>query len=264
MRKKNRILSIIALYVVCILIYIFLFLFQIENYSLFLLLTIGSVAVLSSSTVYTVLHSKGSWENKYKKKKYLSEPKSIKMKPPNIIEDYIKAMPLIEDYVESEESYKNMPIIDKYIFSIFSQDEINKINLLDLSNTDKILFIREMLYFDSDERKIIIENMLRNKDRYEGEITYKSLLKTIDIEDQIRVYIRSLVEPGEKTKIIIVDTSEVIAAIKEEIGRLFDYQLNNFLLSSGGIILDENLLIKDYDIDDDDEIALIPSRKEKS
>ena len=246
------------------LIYVFFFLFRIENYSLFLILTIGSVAVLSSSTVYTVIHSKGSWNEKIKKKKYLPEPKTIKKKPTNIIEEYIEVMPLIEDYVKSEETYKDMPIIDKYIFSIFSQDEINKINLLDLSNTDKILFIREMLYFDSNERKTIIENMLRNKDKFDEEITYTSILSTIDIEDQIRVYIRSLVEPGEKTKIIIIDTSEEVGIIKEEIGRLFDYELKNFLLSSGGIILDENLFVKDYDIDDDDEIALIPSRKEKS
>ena len=44
---------------------------------------------------------------------------------------------------------------------------------------------------------------------------------------------------------------------------LFDYNLEDFLLSSGGILLQENLQIKDYYIDDDDEIALIPSRKEK-
>jgi len=129
---------------------------------------------------------------------------------------------------------------------------------------DKILFIREMLYFDSNERNKIIENMLKNRDKTDEEITYSPVLSPTKIEDQIRVYIRSLVESGEKTKIIIIDTSEVVGMIKEEIGRFFDYELKNFLLSSGGIILDENSLIKDYDIDDDDEIALIPSRKERS
>ena len=263
MRKKNRILSLIALYTVCILIYAFLFLFQIENYSLFLILTIGSVAVLSTSTVYTVIHSKGSWDEKIKKKKYVPEPKSIKMKSAEIIEDYIDAIPLIEEYVESDESYKDMPIIDKYIFSVFSQDEINKIELLQLSKMDKILFIREMLYFDSNERKTIIENMLRNKDKFDEEITYTPPQRTIEIEDQIRVYIRSLVEPGDKTKLLIIDTNELVSFIKEQIGRLFDYNPETFLLSSGGILLDENSQIKDFNIDDDDEIALIPSRKER-
>lgn len=264
MRKKNRILSLIALYTFCIVIYAFFFLFRIENNSIFLILTISSVAVLSTSTVYTVIHSKGIWDDKIKKKKFLPKPKSIKMKSANIIEDYIDAMPSIEDYIESDESYKDMPIIDKYIFSVFSQDEINKINLLDLSKMDKILFIREMLYFDPNERNKIIENMLKNQDKTVEEITYSPVLSPKKIEDQIRVYIRSLVEPGEKTKIIIIDTSEIVGIIREEIGRLFDYELETFLLSSGGVILDENSLIKDYDIDDDDEIALIPSRKERS
>jgi hypothetical protein len=83
------------------------------------------------------------------------------------------------------------------------------------------------------------------------------------MEDQFRVYVRSLLEPGEKTKIIILDSSDLIYIIKEKVALLFDYDLEDFLLSSGGILLKENLLIKDYDIDDDDEIALIPSRKEK-
>lgn len=264
MKKKNRLLSLIALYTFCVVVYACFFLFRIENNPLFLILTIGSVAVLSTSTVYTVIHSKGIWGEKINKKKFLPKPKSIKMKSANIVEEYIDVMPLIEEYIESDESYKDMPIIDKYIFSVFSHDEMNKINLLDLSKMDKILFIREMFYFDPNERNKIIENMLKNRNKSDEEITYSPILSPTKIEDQIRVYIRSLIEPGEKTKIIIIDTSEVVGIIKEEIGRLFDYEIKTFLLSSGGIILDENSLIKDYDIDDDDEIALIPSRKERS
>ncbi|MGB5913001.1 MAG: hypothetical protein WBH31_17555, partial [Promethearchaeia archaeon] len=56
----------------------------------------------------------------------------------------------------------------------------------------------------------------------------------------------------------------LIFSVKERIGTLFDYNLEDFLLSSGGILLHENSQIKDYAIDDDDEIALIPSRKEKN
>ena len=82
------------------------------------------------------------------------------------------------------------------------------------------------------------------------------------MKDQIRVYIRSLLEPGEKTKLIIVDTTELIVTLKERVGVLFNYDLNDFLLSTGGILLlKERTMIRDYDIDDDDEIALIPKRK---
>lgn len=261
MRKKYRNLSVIALYSVCIVIFILFFLFRVENTFLFLILTVGSVAVLSTSTIYTVIQSKGSWEGNIKKKKHLPELKSPKKKSLKIIEDYIAAIPSIEEYAESDDSHEDFPIIDKYIFTIFSQEELNNINLLGLSKLDKVLFIREMLYFDENERKQLIDNMLRNRDKIDEEVNYIPPTKPYVIENQIRVYVRSLIEPGEKTKIIIIDTGDLISSVKKNIGILFDYNLDNFLLSLGGILLQENLQIKDYNADDDDEIALIPSRK---
>ncbi|MFX0001323.1 MAG: hypothetical protein ACFE9Q_14900 [Candidatus Hodarchaeota archaeon] len=264
MRKNYRILSVVVLYTVCILLYILFFLFHIENNLLLFTLTIGSVAVLSTSTIYTVIQSKTSSVKMLKEKKYTTKQKLIQKKSFNIVEDYIDAMPSLDEYVESNKSYKDMPIIDKYIFSILSKEELNKINLLDLSKMDKILFIREMIYYDPKERKELIENMLENRNNINDVIPYMSPRSSIKIEDQIRVYIRSLLEPGEKTKIIIIDIDESVRAVKEKIALLFDYEDQVFLLSSGGILLDETSQIKDYSIDDDDEIALIPSRKDKN
>ncbi len=264
MRKNYRILSVIALYIVFILFYVFFFLFRIENIPLFLVLTISSVAVLSTSTIYTVIQSKSSQDKRIKEKKYFTKPKSIQKVAIDIIEEYIDAMPSIEEYVESDETYKDIPIVDKFIFSIFRKEELDKINRLGLSKMDKILFIREMLYYDPNERNDLIENILKNKDKTDVDIIYTPPMRLIEMEDQIRLYVRSLVEPGEKTKIIIVDTTELIIIIKEKIAVLFDYELEDFLLSSGGILLKESSLFKDYDIDDDDEIALIPSRKERT
>ncbi len=263
MKKNYRILIVIALYIVCILFYALFFLFQIQNIPIFLFLTFGSVAVLSTSTIYTIIQSKGNQDKILKEKKSFVKPKSIHIEEYELIEDYIDAMPSVEEYVESDESYKDMPIMDKYIFSMFSKEEFDKINLLDLPKMDKISFIREMLYFEPNERKDLIENMLKNRERTEGEINYIPPINTFEMEEQIRVYVRSLLEPGEKTKIIIVDMNDLTKIIKDKIAVLFDYDLEEFLLSSGGILLKEDLLIKDYDIDDDDEIALIPSRKER-
>ena len=78
------------------------------------------------------------------------------------------------------------------------------------------------------------------------------------------MYIRSLIEPGEITKLIIINTTELISTVKEKVGVLFNYELEGFLLSSGGILLSEEKQIQNYDIDDDDEIALIPSRNRKN
>jgi hypothetical protein len=197
-----------------------------------------------------------------REKKVLPKNKPIQKDKANLIDDYYDAMPLIEKYVESEESYEETPAINKFIFSIFSQEELDKINQLDLSKIDKIRFIREMLYFDAIERGTLIDTMLNNRYKTDEDILYNPPTKIIKMKEQIRVYVRSLVEPGEKTKIIILDTTELTETVKERIGVLFDYKLENFLLSSGGILLNPKSQISDYDIDDDDEIALIPSRKE--
>lgn len=260
MRKKNRVISVILLYSIFILMYLLFFLLRIGSTPLFLFLTVGSVAVLSTSTIYTVIQSKGSQDGSIRKKKVIAKKMAPKKKIEDIIEDYIDAMPSIEEYVESNESYEDMQVIHKYIFSIFSKDEIYKINLLGLSKIDKILFIREMLYFSHEERRNLIESMLKNQEKNDEEITYTSPMTTIEMEDQIRVYIRSLIESGEKTKIIIIDTADFISTIKERIGILFDYELEDFLISSGGLLLNESFKIKDYDIVDDDIIALIPHR----
>ncbi|MFX0175507.1 MAG: ubiquitin-like protein [Candidatus Hodarchaeota archaeon] len=261
MRKKNRVLSIITLYVVFICIYLVFFLFHIDSVPLFLFLTISSVTVLSTSTIYTIIQSKGSYNERIREKKLIKKPKLIQRENIDIIEDYLDAMPSIEDYIESNESFEDNPVINKYIFSVFSPEELDEISFLGLSKTEKILFIREMLYFEPTERKILIDSMLNTRDKHDEEIIYQPPMNIIEMKDQIRVYIRSLVEPGEKTKIIIIDTIELISEVKEKIARLFNYDLEEFLLSSGGILLVESMQIKDYDIDDDDEIALIPSKK---
>ncbi len=264
MRKKQRLYGVLALYVIFIIAYMLFFLLGISNSTLFLVLTISSVAVLSSSTIYTVIQSTYNPEKKVRDKKLKMKQKSTKMELNDLIEDYIDALPSLEEYVESNDSYEHTPIINKYIFSVFSEEELYKINLLDLSKIDKILFIREMLYFGEGERKELIENMLKNRDTTDEDIVYTPPTELIDLDDQIRVYVRSLVEPGEKTRIIILDTTELISVVKKKVGILFDYDQEDFVLSSGGILLKEKSPIKDYDIEDDDEIALIPSRKEKS
>ncbi len=261
MKKKYRTLSVITLYTIFVLIYVSYFLFGVNNTPLFLILTIGSVAVLSTSTIYTVIQSTGHQHDKIRDKKISPKTKSFNRIDENVIDEYLEVLPSIEEYLDSNESYEDSPIISKYIFSVFSKEELGKINNLGLSKLDKILFIREMLYFDVDERKALIDNMLKNRDQTDEEIFYIPPKNKINLKDQIRVYIRSLVEPGEITKLIIVDTTELISTVKKRVGVLFNYELEGFLLSSGGILLSEDKQIQNYDIDDDDEIALIPSRK---
>ncbi|MFW9894325.1 MAG: ubiquitin-like protein [Candidatus Thorarchaeota archaeon] len=262
MRKKYRILGVITLYVIFTIVYIVYFTIGINNTPLFLFLTIGSVAVLSTSTIYTVIQSQVKPYDKFREKKYSPKPKASYRLDEIFTDEYLEALPSIKEYIDSDKSYEDMPTINKYIFSVFGKVELGKIEQLELSKLDKLLFIREMLYFDKDERKVLIDNMLKCQKNIDKEIFYIPPKNTINLKGQIRVYIRSLVEPGEITKLIIVEATDLILSLKERVAVLYNYELNDFLLSSGGILLSEEKKVQDYDIDDDDEIALIPSRKE--
>jgi hypothetical protein len=233
----------------------------INNTPLFLFLTIGSVAVLSTSTIYTVIQSQGKPYDKIREKKFSPKPKASYRLDEGFIDEYLEALPSIKEYFDSDKSYEDIPTIDKYIFTVFSKEELGKIEQLDLSKLDKFLFIREMLYYHKDERKALIDNMLNSQKKLDEEIFYIPPKNTINLKGQIRVYIRSLVEAGEITKLIIVEATDLILSLKERVALLYNYELHDFLLSSGGILLSEERKVQDYDIDDDDEIALIPSRK---
>ena len=270
MKNRTGILGVITLYIIVIIIYLLSFFLRMKSIYFYIFLTIGSVAVLSTSTVYSVIHSKEKDYPDIRKKKSLPQRKYTFKKETfggnvnNLVEDYYEANPLVDKYANSDESYENFSRINEYIFSLFKKEELDKIDLLDLSKMDKIFFIRELIYFDPEERKQLIDAMIENKDSNNIPIKYSPPQKPIVIDEKIRVYVRSLLEAGEKTKIMILETIEFIKILKKNIAILFDYNVEDFLLSSGGILLEEDLKIIDYNIEDDDEIALIPIRKEKS
>lgn len=264
MKKNYRVYWIITLCIIIAGIYLFSFLLEIVNFPFFLILTISSVSVLSTSTIYTVIQSnKSSPAYIPTKGKNFPKKKVFEKILPDFIEDYFEAMPLIDQYASSEESYEEIPQLDEFIFTDFDQDELLKINSLKLSKMDKIFFLREMLYFDANERKQLVDRMLKYQVDTSENVIYSPSITPFGIENKIRVYIRSLLEPGEKTKIIIIEQSDFIDELKNRIGILFDYKQEDFVLSSGGIILSEKSQVKQYTIDDDDEIAIIPSRKER-
>ncbi|MHA1149465.1 MAG: hypothetical protein ACTSR8_14605 [Promethearchaeota archaeon] len=283
---KPRIIGLSAL---CALFVILYFIFFSLNPLILTILVIGSVAVVSTATLYTVVQhiaqederERESWLQKGAKKgtkgakgpKLSKTPKTIRTpkqkfeetepQPPDIIDKYMEAIPRLKDYLETDVPYEDIAAIRELIFASFTEKELAKINLLDLSDFDKLQFIREMLYYTEEERKQLMDIMLRYKGRDDAEILYVSPSETMEIGQALRTYIISLVGTGEKRKLLIVDTTESISSVKERAGELFDYDLNDFLISSGGLILNENAKIEDYNIDDEDEIVLIPQRKEE-
>lgn len=73
------------------------------------------------------------------------------------------------------------------------------------------------------------------------------------------VYVISTIGPGEKKQKLLIDTGNRVEAIKKTVGNIFGLDPDDFHLSSGGVTLDENSPISDYDISDGDEILLIPA-----
>ncbi|MFX1276748.1 MAG: hypothetical protein ACFFBP_03015 [Promethearchaeota archaeon] len=269
MEKKYKIISVITVYVISIIVYV-LFFSQFIPY--LNLIVIGSLTVISTGTLYAIIHESN---NQYKREKKLKVLKQTKLEleksseftkksiqeSPEVIGEYLEAFPYIEDYVESDVTYEQVPIINEIIFSDLNQEVLKKINLLNLSQIEKLQFIRELLYYEPEERDNLIENMLENRDKIDEDVIYSVPLKTLELADKFRVHVISLVEPGEKKKIIIIESLDMIIEIKKKVGVLFDYNLEDFHLTTGGIMLDETLQIKDYFIEDDDEIVLIPIRK---
>ena len=87
----------------------------------------------------------------------------------------------------------------------------------------------------------------------------KPILESEDFFDIIKVYITSTVGPGEKRQDLRIKLSNLVIDLKDTIGKIFGLTPENFHLSSGGITFDEQLLLKDYNLEEGDEILIIPS-----
>jgi hypothetical protein len=216
--------------------------------------------VLTTGTIYTVIHQE-STDDKITGKKYLASnvnglekrKKLVKeVEASEIIENYMNEMPSIQKYVDSNKSYEEMPIIENFIFTELSPKELAKINRLALPDFDKKKFIKELLYFTKEERSNLIDNMIENLDKTEEELIYIPPMRLVEEGRTFRVYAISLIETGEKKKIINIKSTEIVYIVKDQLADMFDYNLEDFLLSTGGLIMNENAQIKDYNVEDKD------------
>ncbi|TFG22943.1 MAG: hypothetical protein EU532_13950, partial [Promethearchaeota archaeon] len=215
MKKKSRIYWTFALYLIFTCIFLIFFILEIDNFPLFIFLSISSVAVLSTSTIYTISQSVISHKNGIPSQIKLPLKKKSKQQfSSEFLEDYFEAMPIVDQYANSQESYQDISRIDEYIFTEFDQEDLLKIDDLKLSKMDKIFFLREMIYFEPDERKRLIDEMLESQNDCTKPMTYSPPLTPFGIENKLRVYVRSLIEPGAKTKITIIEKSDFIQELK--------------------------------------------------
>lgn len=73
------------------------------------------------------------------------------------------------------------------------------------------------------------------------------------------LYFMSTIGPGEKKEKLTVNDSNRISDIKRTLGNIFGLNPDDFHVSSGGVTMDENSQLMDYNVENGDDILLIPA-----
>ena len=76
---------------------------------------------------------------------------------------------------------------------------------------------------------------------------------------KLTLYFMSTIGPGEKKEKLTVNDRNHVDDIKSTLGNLYGLDPNDFHLSSGGVTMDENNSLRDYDLNNGDDILLIPA-----
>ena len=76
---------------------------------------------------------------------------------------------------------------------------------------------------------------------------------------KVTLYFMSTIGPGEKKEKLTVNDNNHVKDIKRTLGNLYGLNPNDFHLSSGGVTMDENNQLNDYNVNDGDDILLIPA-----
>ena len=83
--------------------------------------------------------------------------------------------------------------------------------------------------------------------------------KTPSNGKKLTLYFMSTIGPGEKKEKLTVNDGNHVDDIKSTLGNLYGLDPNDFHLSSGGVTMDENNSLRDYDLNNGDDILLIPA-----
>ena len=106
--------------------------------------------------------------------------------------------------------------------------------------------------FDEFDEDLIGEEPVKSK-------TPASKTKTPSAGKKLTLYFMSTIGPGEKKEKLTVNDGNCVDDIKSTLGNLYGLDPNDFHLSSGGVTMDENSPLRDYDVNNGDDILLIPA-----
>jgi hypothetical protein len=76
---------------------------------------------------------------------------------------------------------------------------------------------------------------------------------------KISVFFMSTIGPGEKKQKLTVNDGNNVRDVKRTVGNMFGLDPNDFHISSGGVTMDENTPIGDYNVSNGDDVLLIPA-----
>ena len=83
--------------------------------------------------------------------------------------------------------------------------------------------------------------------------------KTPSAGQKKTLYFMSTIGPGEKKEKLTVNDGNRVSDIKRTLGNLFGLSPDDFHISSGGVTMDESSQLKDYNVNNGDDILLIPA-----
>ena len=76
---------------------------------------------------------------------------------------------------------------------------------------------------------------------------------------RMNLFFTSTIGPGEKRQKLLVDDGNTVGSVKQTIGNIFGLDPADFHLSSGGVTMDDSSPVSSYNINDGDEVLLIPA-----
>ena len=76
---------------------------------------------------------------------------------------------------------------------------------------------------------------------------------------KISVFFLSTIGPGEKKQKLLVYTGNKVGDIKKTVANLFGLDPADFHLSSGGVTMEEDAALSEYNVAEGDDILLIPA-----
>jgi len=130
----------------------------------------------------------------------------------------------------------------------------------DVLDVEEEIMITEIDETEEEPKQEHKQTMITLRTKTPSGMKFKTPRETTpNVGEKITLYLLSTIGPGEKKQKLTVDTNNIVLDIKETVGILYGLIPANFHLSSGGVTFDEDVSLYEYNLQDGDEILIIPS-----